>query len=75
VKRATHCVVAVQVDLETPGFTYKKWSDTQTRKPGRSDEEAATHYGAGDYLVYNQPDGGDADAVVKDAFERMYELS
>jgi len=117
-KRASQFVVAVQVDLETPGFTYKKWGDTQTCKPGdwlvnnggdiytvdrdtfsRTYEstgpgtyvkrtpvwvevageagavrtkEGATHYEAGDYLVYNQPDGGDAYAIAKDAFERMY---
>ena len=128
-KRATQFVVAVQLDLDTPGFTYKKWGGTQTCKrgdwlvnnggdwrvesdsdtytvdadtfartyvstgPGRyvkrtpvwaevapragavPTKEGATHYGAGDYLVYNQPDGGDAYAVTKEAFERMYEPS
>ncbi len=36
-------------------------------------KEGSTSYQAGDYLVYNQPDGGDAYAVRKDEFERMYE--
>ena len=112
-KRASQFVVAVQLDLDTPGFTYKKWGDTQTCKRGDwlvnnggegrtvlvqtgpgtyvkrtpvwaevageagavRTKEGATHYEAGDYLVYNQPDGGDAYSVAKDAFERMYELS
>jgi hypothetical protein len=38
-------------------------------------KEGSTHYEAGDYLVYNQQDGGDAYAVSKRAFERMYEPS
>jgi hypothetical protein len=38
-------------------------------------KEGATHYEAGDSLVYNEPDGGDGYAVSKDAFERMYEPS
>jgi len=120
-KRASQFVIAVQLDLDTPGFTYKKWGDTQTCKRGdwlvnnKGDvysidrdtfsrtyestgpgmyvkrtpvwaevarevgavrtKEGATHYEAGDYLVYNQPDGGDPYAVAKDAFERMCELS
>lgn len=119
VKRPSQFVVAVQLDLDTPGFTYKKWGDTQTCKRGdwlvsndgdvytvdadafaRTYEssgpgtyikrrpvwaeaaseagavrtkEGATHYQAGDYIVYDQPDGGDGYAVSKDKFERMYE--
>jgi hypothetical protein len=119
VKRDTQPVVAVQVDLDTPGFTYQKWGGTQRCKPGdwlvnnggdtytvdrdtfahtyraagpgtyvkvtpvwaevahRAGEvrtkEGHTHYGAGDYLVYNEPDGGDPYAIAKDAFERMYQ--
>lgn len=121
VKRDTEFVVAVQVDLDTTGFTYEKWGGTQTCKPGDwlvnnggdtytvdrvtfahtyraigpgtyikvtpvwaevartagevRTKEGTTHYEAGDYLVYNEPDGGDAYAVSKDAFERMYERS
>ena len=119
VKRASHFVIAVQVDLETDGFTYKKWGSTQTCKRGDwlvhnngdtytvdrdtfartykqtspgtyikvtpvwaevaseagevRTKEGATHYQAGDYLVYNEPQGGDAYAVSKEAFERMYQ--
>ena len=119
VKRPSQFVIALQVDLETDGFTYKKWGSTQTCKRGdwlvHNDgdtytvdretftrtykqtgpgtyvkvtpvwaevaseagevhtKEGATHYQAGDYLVYNEPQGGDAYAVSKEAFERMYE--
>lgn len=119
VKRASQFVVAVQLDLETGGFTYQKWGATQTCKKGdwlvNNDgdtytvdrdsfartyqstgpgtyvkrapvwaevaptagdvrtKEGSTHYEAGDYLVYNEQDGGDAYAVSKQAFERMYE--
>jgi hypothetical protein len=118
VKRSSEFVVAVQIDLETGGFTYRKWGGTQTCKRGdwlvnnngdtytveektfartyRSTgpgtyvkttpvwaevagaagevrtKEGATHYEAGDYLVYNEADGGDAYAVAREAFERMY---
>ena len=121
VKRDPQFVVAVQLDLETTGFTYVKWGSAQTCKPGdwlvnndgdtytidrdtfartyRSTgpgtyvkttpvwaevartagdvrtKEGRTHYEAGDYLVYNQADGGDAYAVSKDVFERMYQRS
>ena len=119
VKRDTQFVVAVQLDLETSGFTYQKWGAAQTCKRGdwivsnngetytvdqesfaRTYEstgpgtyvkrapvwaevasaagdvrtkEGSTHYEAGDYLVFNEPDGRDAYAVSKQAFERMYE--
>ncbi len=121
VKRATQFVVAVQLDLETTGFTYRKWGATQTCKRGDwlvnngndvytidresfartyqstgpgtyikhapvwaevastagdvPTKEGSTHYEAGDYLVYNEQDGGDAYAVSKQAFETMYEPS
>ena len=119
VKRSTQFVVAVQLDLETEGFTYQKWGGTQRCKPGdwlvhnEADtytvdretfartykhtgpgtyvkistvwasvatqagevrtKEGTTQYAIGDYLVYNERDGGDAYAVSKTAFERMYE--
>ena len=119
VKRASQSVIAVQIDLQTAGFTYEKWGATQTCKPGDwlvnnggdvytidretfartyrqtgpgtfvkvtpvwaevasepgvvRTKEGSTHYERGDYLVYNQPDGGDAYAVSRAAFERMYE--
>jgi hypothetical protein len=36
-------------------------------------KEGATQYEKGDYLVYNRADGGDAYAVKRGEFERMYE--
>lgn len=121
VKRDTEFVVAVQVDLDMPGFTYQKWGGTQNCKPGDwlvnnagdtytidrdtfertyratgpgtyvkktpvwaevartagdvRTKEGSTHYERGDYLVYNEPNGGDAYAVSKKEFERMYVLA
>jgi hypothetical protein len=121
VKRRTQFVVAVQLDLETEGFTYRKWGGNQACKPGDwlvsnhgdtytvdrdtfprtyratgpgtyvkitpvwaevaltagnvHTKEGASHYEAGDYLVYNEPDGSDGYAVSRAAFERMYEPS
>jgi hypothetical protein len=118
VKRPSEFVVAVQLDLDTDGFTYRKWGALQTCKRGDwlvnnggdtytvdadtfartyratgpgtyvkttpvwaeaatsagevRTKEGSTHYDAGDYLVSNEPQGGDAYAVSKDAFERMY---
>jgi hypothetical protein len=117
-KRPSEFVIAVQVDLDIDGFTYRKWGSTQACKRGdwlvNNDgdtytvdgatfartyratgpgtyvkatpvwaevaetagevrtKEGATHHEAGDYLVYNEPDGSDAYAMSKTAFERMY---
>lgn len=49
-------MVAVQLDLETPGFTYEKWGSTQTCKPG-------------DWLVDNE---GDVYTVDRETFEQTY---
>jgi hypothetical protein len=38
-------------------------------------KEGSTSYEAGDYLVFNEPEGGDVYAVAKAVFERMYEPS
>jgi hypothetical protein len=119
VKKADTFVVAVQLDLDTEGFTYRKWGGLQRCKPGdwlvnnRGDvytvdretfartyralspglfvktaavwaeiaeadgqiatKEGVTHYQAGAYLVYNDPEGRDGYAVSADDFERMYE--
>jgi hypothetical protein len=34
IKRADQFVVAVQLDLDTDGFTYQKWGIVQRCKPG-----------------------------------------
>src|SRR4030095_14555782 len=49
--------VAVQLDLETPGFSYRKWGDTQTCKRG-------------DWVVNND---GDVYTVDRESFARTYE--
>ena len=118
VKRKAARVVAVQLDLDTDGFTYRKWGGTQRCKAGdwlvNNDgdvytvdrdtfartyrqvspgifektatvwarvaeqageirtKEGVTHYEAGAYLVFNEPDGGDGYAVEPDTFESMY---
>lgn len=55
-KKADHCVVAVQLDLDTAGFTYWKWGAVQRCK-------------AGDWLVDNQ---GDIYTVESGVFARTY---
>jgi hypothetical protein len=56
IKRASNLVVAVQLDLETAGFTYRKWGHVQTCKPG-------------DWVVNNE---GDVYTVDRDTFARTY---
>jgi hypothetical protein len=119
VKRANQAVTAVQLALDTSGFTYRKWGAEQRCKPGDwivdnggdvytvdqpvfertyrlvgdgrfvkttpvwaevagtagvvTTKEGATHYGAGDYLVFNNESGQDAYAVERAKFEAMYE--
>jgi hypothetical protein len=56
IKRADSAVVAVQLALETTGFTYRKWGGVQTCK-------------AGDWIVNNE---GDIYTVDRATFERTY---
>lgn len=118
-KRVNRPVIAVQLALDTPGFTYNKWGATQTCQAGDwivnndgdvytvdgatfartyreispgvfekatsvwaevadtagsiATQEGQTAYLTGDYLVFNEPDGGDGYAVAKEKFEEMYE--
>jgi hypothetical protein len=119
VKKTAAFVVAVQLDLESDGFSYQKWGGTQTCKAGdwlvNNDgdvytvdgetfastyqlvspgvyvkttpvwaeiakqagqirtKEGVTHYEAGAYIVYSDPEGEDGYAVEADSFEKMYE--
>ena len=57
VKRPDQAVVAVQVSLESSGFTYEKWGATQQCKPG-------------DWLVDND---GDVYTVDQSSFARTYQ--
>ena len=74
------------VDQETFARTYRAsgpgtyiktsvvWA-VVAREAGRvTTKEGETSYAAGDYLVFNEPDGGDAYAVEASAFNRMYKL-
>ena len=73
------------VDKDTFARTYEKVSEGRYRKTtpvwaepakeaGRvTTLEGSTGYQAGDYLVFNQEDGGDAYAIAKASFEAMYE--
>lgn len=56
VKRANQAVVAVQLALDTAGFTYQKWGGVQRCK-------------AGDWIVNND---GDVYTVDRETFERTY---
>jgi len=58
-KKDTQFVIAVQLDLYTQGFTYKKWGATQRCK-------------AGDWIVDNN---GDIYSIDKKVFEKTYRRS
>jgi hypothetical protein len=55
-KKANQFVVAIRLDLDTPGFTYHKWGADQRCKPG-------------DWLVDNQ---GDIYTVDAEVFAKTY---
>lgn len=57
-KKTTSRVVAIQLDLETEGFTYRKWGGTQACK-------------AGDWIVNNN---GEVYTVDRDTFARTYRV-
>jgi hypothetical protein len=56
IKRASNLVVAVQLDLDTSGFSYRKWGGMQICKPG-------------DWIVNNE---GDVYTVDRQTFDRTY---
>jgi hypothetical protein len=49
------------------------WAERAAAAGSVKTKEGSTTYAAGDYLVFNQEDGGDAYAVAQAKFERMYE--
>lgn len=55
-KKGGAVVTAVQVDLDTDGFSYRKWGGSQTCKPG-------------DWIVDNQ---GDVYTIDRQTFEKTY---
>ena len=56
-RKPTALVTAVQLDLDTEGFTYNKWGSTQKCRRG-------------DWLVNNN---GDTYTVARESFARTYE--
>lgn len=60
-----------------PGL-YRKtapiWAERMTQAGAVATKEGLSNYAAGDYLVSNQQDGGDAYCIAADKFTRMYEL-
>ena len=58
-KRESTLVVAIQLNLDTSGFTYRKWGGDQMCKPG-------------DWIVNNM---GDIYTVDRETFERTYSAS
>jgi len=57
-KRPDQSVIAVQLDLDTAGFTYNKWGAEQRCKPG-------------DWIVDNR---GDIYSVDREVFEKTYRM-
>lgn len=73
------------VDAESFARTYRQtglgtylkvapvWAEVAREAGSIPTKEGATHYGAGDYLVFNEEQGRDAYAVSAAKFEAMYE--
>src|SRR5262249_13942653 len=73
------------VDRETFERTYRRvspgrdvkvapvWAEVAERAGIVETKEGVTRYQAGDYLVFNEEQGGDAYAVSAKKFEQMYE--
>lgn len=49
------------------------WAEQAEAAGSIRTKEGETRYEAGDFVVFNEPDGGDGYAVRRDAFLRMYE--
>lgn len=61
----------------SPGIYVKTtpiWAEVAALPGSVPTKEGRSHYGAGDYLVYNNPDGTDAYCITAAKFEAMYEL-
>jgi hypothetical protein len=50
------------------------WAERAANGGSVATKEGHSHYAAGDYLVFNEEDGGDAYCVSAEKFETMYEL-
>lgn len=61
---------------KSPGVYVKTtpvWAEIAERDGHILTREGVTHYEAGDYIVYNDPEGKDGYAVSADSFKEMYE--
>jgi predicted nucleotidyltransferase len=50
------------------------WAEVAEQAGSVKTKEGSTRYAAGDYLVFNEADGGDPYAVSRAKFEALYEL-
>lgn len=60
----------------SPGLWQKVtpvWAERAEQDGSVKTMEGITHYSAGDYIVYNDPEGEDAYAMTASSFEAMYE--
>jgi hypothetical protein len=61
---------------QSPGVYVKQsavWAEVAERAGSIRTKEGVTHYEAGAYLVYNDPEGEDGWAVTAEKFQAMYE--
>ncbi|MEW6268243.1 MAG: hypothetical protein AB1689_02965 [Thermodesulfobacteriota bacterium] len=63
-----------QVDRGRFVKTTPVWAEVATGAGTVRTKEGSTDYEAGDYLVFNEQDGGDAYAVSRATFESLYAL-
>jgi len=74
------------IDADTFARTYRQtdtvghyvkvtpiWAEVAEEGGSVKTKEGVTHYDAGDYLVFNEENGGDAYAVSAAKFERLYD--
>lgn len=67
---------AASYRLLSPGRYLKTspvWAERASRAGSVATREGRSHYAAGDWLVSNQPDGGDAYTVSAERFAQLYE--
>lgn len=62
-----------QLEAGTYVKTTPVWAEVAREACRVETKEGATHYRAGDYLVFNEEHGGDAYAVSARTFEAMYD--
>ena len=61
----------------SPGVYEKNapvWAEQAAKSGSIQTKEGATAYNAGDYLVFNEPDGKDGYAMTEETFQSLYQL-